>query len=307
MKISVISPVYKSKLSVKPLYEEICQVVKSIQDFSLLEIVFIEDCGEDGSWDVIEELALTDKRVVAVQLSRNFGQHNAITAGMDLCTGDWAVVLDCDLQDQPAAISALWNKAKEGYDVVCARRMNRKDAFFKTFRSRAYHVLLEWLSGLSYDPNVANYRLLSRKVIDSYNSMRENSRSFSTQVHWLGFPTAYIDVAHEERFSGKSSYTLSKLVALAVDVAVSYSNRPLRWSIGLGFVISFLSMLVAAWLFLKKVILGIPVPGWTGMMVSLWLIGGIIIANIGIIGIYIGKIYDETRHRPLYAIAKRIN
>jgi len=256
----------------------------------------VEDCGGDGSWELISQLASNDLHVKGITLSRNFGQHHAITAGMDLCTGDWVVVMDCDLQDDPSAIVKLWEKAKEGYDVVNVRRQKRKDSFVKIVRSRMYHV-----------PQVANYRIMNRKVVDTYNAMREGSRVLGAQIHWLGFKTASIDIPHETRHSGKSSYTLRKLFAMALDVAVSYSNKPLHISIMTGLIISFSSAGVALWFFIRNLIWKIPVAGWTSLMVSVWFLGGIIIANLGVIGIYIGKIYDETKHRPIYVIDKKVN
>jgi len=267
----------------------------------------VEDCGGDGSWELISQLASNDLHVKGITLSRNFGQHHAITAGMDLCTGDWVVVMDCDLQDDPSAIVKLWEKAKEGYDVVNARRQKRKDSFVKIVRSKMYHVFFEWLSALSYDPQVANYRIMNRKVVDTYNAMREGSRVLGVQIHWLGFKTASIDIPHAARYDSKSSYTLRKLLALAFDVAISYSNKPLHISIIVGFMISFSSVGVALWFFVRNLIWKIPVAGWTSLMVSIWFLGGIIILNLGVIGIYIGKIYNETKHRPIYVIDKKVN
>jgi dolichol-phosphate mannosyltransferase len=307
MKLSVITPVYRSINSTVPLYEQITATVQSMSDFADYEIVMVEDCGGDGSWEVISQLASNDLHVKGITLSRNFGQHHAITAGMDLCTGDWVVVMDCDLQDDPSAIVKLWEKAKEGYDVVNVRRQKRKDSFVKIVRSRLYHVFFEWLSGLSYDPQVANYRIMNRKVVDTYNAMREGSRVLGAQIHWLGFKTASIDIPHAARHYEKSSYTLRKLLALALDVAISYSNKPLHISIMIGLIISFSSAGVALWFFIRNLIWKIPVAGWTSLMVSVWFLGGIIIANLGVIGIYIGKIYDETKHRPIYVIDKKVN
>jgi dolichol-phosphate mannosyltransferase len=278
-----------------------------MSDFADYELIMVEDCGGDGSWELISELASSDSHVKGVKLSRNFGQHHAITAGMDVCTGDWVVVLDCDLQDDPAAIARLWAKAKEGYDVVNARRVGRKDSFLKRVRSKLFHMAFRWLSGLSCDPRVANFRIMSRKVVDAYNTMRETSRALGVQVHWLGYPTASIDVPHASRHDGKTSYTVRKLLALALDIAIAYSSKPLRIAIILGFVIAVCSMGIGLWLLVRYGVLGIPVPGWTSLMVSVWCLGGIIIATLGVIGVYVGKIYDETKRRPIYVIEKTLN
>ena len=307
MKLSVITPVYRSINSIMPLYEQITTTVQSMPDFADYEIIMVEDCGGDGSWEVISQLASNDLHVKGITLTRNFGQHHAITAGMDLCTGDWVVVMDCDLQDDPSAIVKLWEKAKEGYDVVNVRRQKRKDSFIKKVRSRLFYVFFEWLSGMSYDPQVANFRIMSKKVVDAYKTMREGARGLGTQIHWLGFNTAGINILHTARHDGKSSYTLRKLLALSFDLAASYSNKPLHISIIAGFIISISSMGMALWFFIRNLIWKIPVAGWSSLMVSLWFLGGIIILNLGVIGIYIGKIYNETKHRPIYVIDKKVN
>lgn len=307
MIISVVSPVYKAKECLLPLYDRLTQVLRSIQGITDYEIVLVEDCGNDGSWGIIESLAGSDPHVRGVQLSRNFGQHHTITAGVDICKGDWAVIMDCDLQDRPEDIPLLWEKAQEGYDVVNARRGKRQDPLWKRLASRLFHVLLEKLSGLSYDPQVANFRIISRKVIEAYCLMRESSRSFGAQVHWLGFPTAYVEVQHAARHEGVSSYTIRRLVAVGIETIISYSNKPLRLSVGLGLGIFLMSLCISAYLLVRKIFWAIPVDGWTSLMVSMWFLGGIVIANLGIIGLYIGKVYDETRQRPIYVISKRLN
>ena len=304
--ISIIVPFYKSEKTVEPLYEALCALEPRIPGESF-EFVFIEDCGGDGSWNAIGDLAVRDPRVKAVQFSRNFGQHYGISAGLELCSGDWAVVMDCDMQDRPEEIPRLHAKALEGYDIVCARRGKRKDPLWKRAASVLFAKIFSWLSGMQYDPEVANFRILSRKVIDAYCSMGERLRFFGGQLEWLGFRTGFVDVEHGERYDGKSSYTLRKLVNLAVDTVIAYSDKPLRISVKTGFLIALASFLYALLLVFKKFALGIPVEGWTSMMVSLWFLGGIVIANLGIIGIYLGKTFDETKKRPLYVISKRIN
>ncbi len=304
--ISFVVPFYKSKATVRLLYEKLCALTTSMNGEEF-EFVFIEDCGNDGSWEIIEELALHDSRVKAVQFSRNFGQHYGITAGLEFSSGDWVVVMDCDLQDRPEEIPRLYAKALEGYEVVCARRGRRKDPFWKRCASSLFGRVFSWLSGMQYDQEVAAFRILSRKVVDAYCSMGERLRFFSGQLEWLGFKTGHIDVEHGARHDGKSSYSLRKLINLAVDTIIAYSDKPLRISIKMGFLIAFVSFLNAVYLVFRKLALDIPVEGWTSLMVSLWFLGGIIITNLGIIGIYLGKTFDETKKRPLYIISKMLN
>lgn len=304
--ISFVVPFYKSEKTVKPLYEALCDLEEHIP-VDPLEFLFIEDCGGDGTWEAIQKLAARDSRVKAVQFSRNFGQHYAISAGLELCSGDWAVVMDCDLQDRPEEIPRLYAKAMEGFDIVCARRGRRKDPLWKRLTSVVFAKTFSWLSGMKYDPEVANFRIISRKVIDAYCSMGEKLRFFGGHLEWLGFQTAYIDVEHGARYEGKSSYTIRKLFKLALDTIIAYSDKPLRLSIKMGFIMASFSFFYAIYLIYRKLILDIPVEGWTSMMVSLWFLGGLVIANLGIIGIYLGKVFDETKKRPLFVISKRIN
>lgn len=305
--LSIISPVYKAENCIVPLYERITEAVRQMEDVADYEIVLVEDCGGDRSWQLIQEIAAADPHVIGVQLSRNFGQHHALTAGLDLCRGDWAVIMDCDLQDDPSDIPALWTEAKKGFKVVHARRRARAHAAGRKLSSRIFHMVFEWLSGLKYDPDVANFRIIERQVINAYRSMHEASRSVGAQIQWMGFDTSFVDVEQDPRFEGKSSYSLRKLVALAMDTIVSYSNKPLRYSIALGLTIALVAAFISVWAFIRALVWNIPVPGWASLMVSLWFVGGIIIANLGIVGIYIGKIYDETKARPIYIISERVN
>lgn len=305
--ISFVVPFYKSGKTVEPFYEALSDLEERIP-VERFDFLFIEDCGGDGSWEGLAELAARDPRVKAVQFSRNFGQHYVISAALELCSGDWAVVIDCDLQDRPEEIPRLYAKATEGYDdIVCARRGGRKDPLWKRWTSVVFAKTFSWLSGMKYDPEVANFRIISRKVIDAYCSMGEKLRFFGGHLEWLGFSAAYIDVEHGARYEGKSSYTLRKLINLAVDTLVAYSDKPLRLSIKKGFAMACFSFLYTLYLDYRKLVFDIPVEGWTSIMISAWFLGGLIIANLRIIGIYLGKVFDETKKRPLYVISKRIN
>jgi dolichol-phosphate mannosyltransferase len=305
--ISVVSPVYKAVGCVDELYRRILKAVKAIDPDISYEIVLVEDCGQDGSWEKIHELAVKDPCLKAVQLSRNFGQHPAITAGLALTTGDWVVVMDCDLQDPPEEIPRLYSKALEGYDVVCARRGKRQDPLWKRVTSRLFVALFNRLSGMSYDPQIANFRILSRLVVDTYSRMGESTPSFGGHLEWLGFNVGYIDIQHQSRYSGKSSYSLKKLFILAANVIVAYSNKPLHISISLGFFMAFFATLYALYLILRKYWIGINIDGWTSLMVSIWFLGGMVVGNLGVIGLYLGKVYDETKRRPIYVVAHSVN
>ena len=303
--LSVVIPVYKADNCLHELYRRLRASLETIsKDF---EIVLVEDCGGDRSWDIIMELAASDQRVKGIQFSRNFGQHTGITAGLDICQGEWVVVMDCDLQDQPEEIPKLYAKAQAGYDVVYARRAVRKDHLIKRWSARFFYLVFDYLTEQRSDPAVANFGVYSRKVIDNFCSMRESVRAFPLFVRWLGFPSAFVDVEHASRYCGSTSYTFYKLMHLAIDSIIAQSNRPLRLSIMFGFFMAFFSMLAACYYVLRYFLYSIPVAGWTSVIVSIYFLAGLFFINTGFIGIYIGRIYDEAKGRPLYVVRDSLN
>lgn len=301
--ISVVTPVYQAEGCLEELYARLCAALGAItQDF---EIVMVEDCGGDRSWEIIGSLARRDARVKGIQFSRNFGQHYGITAGLDYCDGDWVVVMDCDLQDRPEEIPRLYAKAQEGYDVVLARRGKRSsDAPLKRLASRLFYRLFSWLADTEYDGDAGNFRIVSRKVVANCRRMREQLRFFGGLVNWMGFPTASIDVQHAARHEGRSTYTFGKLWRLAGDTIIAYSDKPLRLSIRFGFLMSFLAFAGGIYITIEALLYGSPVVGWPSLFVSLYFLGGIIIMILGIMGIYLGKTFDEAKKRPLYIVSK---
>jgi dolichol-phosphate mannosyltransferase len=296
--ISVVIPVYKAEDCLHELYDRLKASLEKITD--KFEIIMVEDCGGDRSWEIIRELAEEDTRVKGIQFSRNFGQHYGITAGIDHCDGDWVVVMDCDLQDRPEEIPRLYAKAREGYDVVLARRGRRSDPAFKRMTSWIFYKVFNYLADTDYDEQVGNFRIISSKVVENFIKMRENLRFFGGLVDWMGFSTVSVNVRHSESFRGKSTYTLRKLWRLATEIIIAYSDKPLRLSIKLGFIISFFAFVYGCYIFLRALIYSTPVMGWSSLIVSLYFLGGIIIAILGIIGIYLGKTFDEAKKRPLY-------
>lgn len=300
--LSVIIPVYKAEGCIHELHRRLTASLETItKDF---ECIMIEDCGGDRSWELIKEIATADPRFKGIQFSRNFGQHYGITAGLDHCSGDWIVVMDCDLQDAPEAIPELYNKAQEGFNVVLAQRINRKDNTGKKLSSVAFYRLFNYLTDMNYDPKVGNFRIMSAKVVTNCRKMRETLRFLPGMVEWMGFKTATIEVEHGSRFAGESTYTFRKLLSLATDTIIAYSDKPLRLSVKLGFTIASLAFLAGLALFIYAMFFKVPIMGWSSLIVSLYFIGGIIITNLGIIGIYLGKTFDETKKRPLYIINK---
>lgn len=301
--LSVVIPVYKAEQSLDELYRRLKASLETISpDF---EILLVEDCGGDRSWEIIERLAASDPRVRGIQLSRNFGQHYGITAGLDSCRGQWVVVMDCDLQDRPEEIPRLYAKAQEGFDIVLALRGKRRDAPLKRLTSWMFYKMFSYLADFDYDGDSGNFRIISRKVVDNLCQMREQLRFFGALVHWMGFNTTGIAVEHAERPHGESTYTFSKLWDLAMETIIAYSDKPLRLAVKLGFSMALLSFLYGAYLLTTTLLHGAVVPGWTSLMVSLFFIGGVIISIQGVVGIYIGKTFDETKKRPLYIVRQK--
>ncbi|NYE61711.1 dolichol-phosphate mannosyltransferase [Duganella sp. 1224] len=300
--ISVVIPVYKAEKILDELYRRLRDALETVSP--LFEIVLVEDCGGDRSWEVIERLSQADPRVVGLQFSRNFGQHYGITAGMDHCRGDWVVVMDCDLQDAPEEIPRLYAKAQEGYDVVLALRGKRQDPPLKRAVSWLYYRTFSYLADLDIDGDSGNFRIMSRQVVKNFVRMREQLRFFGGHVQWMGFPTTGIPVQHAARAEGKSTYTFAKLWRLAMDTILAYSDKPLRMAAKLGLTMAALALLFGVYLLLRSWHQGSPVPGWSSLIVSLYFIGGLIIGILGILGIYLGKAFDETKKRPLYIVRR---
>ena len=304
-KISIVSPVYRGEKMVAELVRRNVESVSTItEDY---EIILVNDASPDNSWDEIVKQCAANSKVKGVNLSRNFGQHFAITAGLHYAKGDWVVVMDCDLQDRPEEISNLYRKAMEGYDIVYARRACRKDGFMKRMSSKLYHGVFNWLSGLKSDSAIANFGIYKHCVIDEFNKMPERARSFPSLVQYLGFKDTAIDVEHASRAEGRSSYNLHKLLKLSFDVIVSNSNKPLRLAVGLGFGMAAVSFLLAVYNVIAKWVGIIRVPGYTTTLFSIWFVGGLILFVMGVIGLYLGKIFDQVKGRQLFIVRDKMN
>jgi glycosyltransferase involved in cell wall biosynthesis len=298
--ISVVTPVYGCKTCLYELYFRLKETIEKIAfDF---EIIMVNDASPDGAWESIVDLANKDKRVKGINLSRNFGQHYAISAGLDYCQGEWIVVMDCDLQDQPEEIAKLYNEAIKGYHIVYALRNQRKDKLLKRVFSKMFNAILGYLTNTVQDSTIANFGIYHRKVIDSIRNMGDYHRYFPTMVRWVGFRHTKIGVTHAERVDGHTSYSLKMLTRLSIDIILSFSDKPLRLAVKFGFIISFLTLIFAIYnliLFFNNKIL---VPGYTSLIISVWFLSGLIIMVLGIVGLYIGKTFDKVKGRPSYLI-----
>lgn len=298
--ISVVIPVFKAENILFELHRRLVKCILSITaDY---EIILVNDGSPGNDWVRIIDLSKFDSRVKGINLSRNFGQHYAITAGLDFASGKWVVVMDCDLQDQPEEIPKMYEKILEGYDVVFGRRIGRKDNFIKKLISSFFYRLYGRLVGVKVDKTIANFSIISHKAVLYFRKFRERSKIYGFTLNWIGLRRATIDIEHSQRFEGKSAYTFFRLFRLAFDNIISQSNKPLMLSIILGMFFVLSAFCYMIFLIARYLSFGTLVEGWTSVMVSIWFIGGLVIANLGILGLYVGKIYDEAKNRPLYII-----
>ena len=305
MDISVVIPVYGCRAAIPELHRRLCENLDKI--VKSYEIILVDDCCPQNSWEEIKKVCKIDNRVVGIHMSRNFGQIRAITAGLDNSRGDWVVVMDCDLQDRPESIPELYRKALEGYDVVFARREGRKDSALTKFLSRCFYKVYDYFTEGTFDSSICNFSISKRKVIDSYCRMREQNRAYTMFIRWLGFKQTSIEMPADERFEGKSSYDLHKKLKLAFEVSTSQSNKPLMFSVKAGFTIAMIALIYILYLIVKYFVVGDNLIGWTSMIASVYLMGGILLCAVGVVGIYVGNIFNETKKRPLYIVDECIN
>lgn len=303
--ISIVSPVYRAEKILPTLVGEIDKVMLKIKED--YEIILVDDRSPDNSWEVMKTLASENLKLKIFRLSRNFGQHPAIMAGLSKAKGEWIVVMDCDMQDQPKEIEKLYHKAKEGYDVVLARREIRKDSLSKRLGSSIFHKVFKFFAGIEMNKEVANFGIYKKKIIDSVLKIDDNIKFFPFFVNWVGYKTTAIPVEHAQRDEGKSSYGFYKLFSLAFNAIVSFSDKPLKMFVWFGTFISGLSILVGVFFIIQYILGNISEPGFTSLIISIWFLSGIIISCIGILGIYIGKTFNQTKNRPVFIIDEKIN
>ena len=298
--ISVVVPVYGCPGALPELHRRLTETLSSLVDS--YEIILVDDRCPMGSWEGIHTIAIADKHVVGIHLARNTGQSRAITAGMDRARGDWVVVMDCDCQDPPEDIPLLYKKALEGFDVVFARRVGRKDSGLTLALSRAFYRVFSSLAETEVDPTIGNFSIASRRAYQAYLSMREQARDYSLFMTWIGFEQATVDIEPEERFEGESSYTFGKKMGLAIETITSHSTKPLAVAVKFGFLMAVVSFVALIALFVHH-LLDTDIPmGWPSTMTAIFFVGGMLVAVVGMVGIYVGNTFTEARHRPLYLI-----
>ena len=302
--LSVVIPVYGCAGCLRDLHARLGPAVERIT--SSYELIFVDDASEDGSWDLLAELSRADPQVRAFRLSRNYGQHAAITAGLEKSRGNRVVVMDCDLQDPPEDIPRLYAKASEGYDVVFGKRRSKPTSWHRRALANLYFSLLNRFTGAQIDGQQGSFSIISRKVVEAFLGFRDRDRHYLLILRWLGFSSAVVDYQPAERSHGRSSYSLGRLLKHALDGVFFQTTVLLRWIVYLGFVLALAGVGGAAYIAIAK-IAGNAAPGWTSLAVFTLTIGGFIIISTGVTGLYIGKIFEQVKGRPLYVFDRELS
>jgi dolichol-phosphate mannosyltransferase len=304
--VSIVIPVFNEEGNLVTLYDRLRAVLKKIStDYELL---FVNDGSRDQSLALLKTFAHQDPQVKVIDLSRNFGHQLAVTAGLDHCRGDCAVIIDADLQDPPELIAELMDKWQNGYQVIYAQRIKRKgEPFLKVFTAKIFYRLLKKLANVEIPLDTGDFRLIDRKVIDNLNSMPERNRFIRGMVSWIGFRQTSVPYIREERFSGKTKYPLFKMTRFALTGLTSFSLVPLQLASLFGFFISAISFFAGLYTIYLKIFTTQTLPGWTSLMIALLFLGGIQLITLGIIGEYVGRISEEVKQRPSYIIQDKFN
>ncbi len=300
--LSIVSPVYGCHGCLEDLVDRVANALAPRhQSF---EMILVDDASPDSAWSRINELVASRPWLRGIRLSRNFGQHYAIAAGIEHAKGDVVVVMDCDLQDVPEEIPNLVNALGDGVEVAFAQRVSRHDTSLKRLGSWIFFRLLSWLTGVPQDHTTANFGAYSRKVIDLINAMPERERCFPLMVKWTGLRSVSIPVQHAGRAEGRSTYSFKRSLRLAIGIMLSYSDKPLRLVVRLGLAFSGVAFGMVILSVIRYLHGDTQVAGFTSIIASIWLLGGMSIFCLGIIGLYLGRLFVDAKARPYYIIAE---
>ncbi|WP_407151417.1 glycosyltransferase family 2 protein [Bradyrhizobium sp. ORS 86] len=302
--ISIVAPVYNQHaMTLAELVRRLVTSLSKITDD--FEILLVDDGSANDAWLTINDLARANPRVTGLHLARNFGQHVAISAGLDHAEGKWVVVMDADLQDRPEVIPDLYAKAQEGYDVVFVNRANRPERWLYRVFAAAFYLLLNALSGEDYNRLQGNFSIVSANAVRAFRRLREPGRFYGGILRWVGFRHTSIVAEHAPAGQGQSSYTLVKRVRFAITLIVSFSTRLLYVSIVLGLLMALASFVMAIQIVIEKLVNpSYPLQGWPSVMTAIFFAAGVTNVGIGFAAIYVGRILEQTRGRPLYIVAE---
>lgn len=302
--LSVVVPVYRCAPCLAELHRRLGASLEEIAGG--YELLFVEDGGNDDSWAILRSLAEADSAVRAIKLSRNFGQHAAITAGIERARGSWIAVMDCDLQDPPEELPRLFAKASEGYEIVYGRRRRKRSPLARTLLSKLYFQLIRTFTGVPIESDYGTLSIISRKVADAFLAFQDRNRHYLFILRWLGFTHTELEYEHASRTAGASSYTLRLLARHAVQGIFFQTTVLLRWVVYLGFLVAFAGVVAAVYFSVAR-LTGTLYPGWTSLIVLMLLLSGVIIIGTGVIGLYVGEVFNEARRRPLFVVETELS
>lgn len=302
--ICVVAPIFNEENTISEFVKQVVKTVKQLN--SEYEIILIDDGSNDNSWMEIQKEVQKNGNVRGLKLSKNFGHHYAISAGLHKSAAKWTVVMDSDLQDRPEVIKDLYLKANEGYEVVFVSRTNRPESFAYLFLQKLFYKLLNLFSGIKFNSKQANFSIINYKVVNAFKLFPEKSRFYGSTIKWLGFKSTEIQAIHGSRFSGKPSYTFKKRVKLALDIILAFSDRPLKFAIFFGTFMALFALVFSVWIVWGAVNDNFEVLGWPSLMASIFFVGGSNLIVLGILGTYLGRVFNEVKNRPLYIISDEI-
>ena len=299
--LSIIIPIFNEEDSISELYSRLHSSVSQIT--SNFELIFINDGSRDKSLLKIIELSKSDDKVFYLNFSRNFGHQIAVTAGLDICSGNAIVIIDADLQDPPELIPELYKKYKEGYEVVYAKRAKRKgESWFKLITAKIFYKLLRRVTTINIPVDTGDFRLIDKKIVEYLKLMPEQNKFLRGQISWLGFRQTHVEYNRDSRKYGNTGYTFSKMLHFALDGITSFSDKPLTLVTKSGIFVSFLSFLAILWTLYGHYVLKTTITGWTSLIISTMFFGGIQLISVGVIGLYVSRINKNVNNRPLYII-----
>lgn len=305
IRYSIIVPAYNEELVLKETYLRLTKVMASTGES--YEIIFINDGSRDQTLEIANGLSEQDSHIKVINFSRNFGHQIAVTAGMENSVGQAVVLIDADLQDPPEVILEMIKKWKEGYDVVYGKRIKRNgETFFKKITAKMFYRFLDHMTAIDMPVDTGDFRLIDRKVCDSMNLLSEKNRYLRGLVCWVGYKQIGVEYVREERFAGETKYPLKKMLKLAGDAIISFSNKPLKIAGLVGFILSVCSFLYIIVIVIQRLFTNTTVTGWASILAVMLFFNGVTLIMHGITGEYIGRIYEETKNRPLYIIRDKI-
>ena len=304
MDLSVIIPSYNEERNVGIMHERLTKTLSEITDS--YEMIFVNDCSKDQTLLRIKELAERDSHVKYLSFSRNFGHQIAVSAGLDFCSGEAVVIIDGDLQDPPELITQMYERYKEGYKVVYAKRKTREgETWFKKATAKIFYRLLASMTSIDIPVDVGDFRLIDRVIVEHLRNMPEKSKYIRGQIAWIGYKQTFVEYHRDARLYGTTNYPLKKMLQFALDGITAFSDKPLKIASGLGIFSAIVSLLALVYALISHFCFHATITGWTSLILSVLFIGGVQLITIGIIGEYIARINNDVRNRPLYILDEK--